>query len=352
MSQKKIQISFFIVLTIGLLVFSFFIFRPFLGVIFLGSVLTVTFYPLYKWFVSKFNGREKLASLVTVMTIVVCIVAPLVVLSGNLIKEAIELYNSMTLNNGAEKMVSEVNTLVNSFESLFFKSPVSSNFNLDVYTRDLLGWIINHFDSVLAALLDGFFKFVLMLLSIYYLFINAEKIKTNIVKWSPLPDSYDEEVLSVLKLSVDSVLRGRLLISLAQGFFMGIGFLIFGIGSPVLWGFATAILSLIPILGTAIVTAPAVAYLFLSGHMGASLGMLLWGSVCVGLIDNLLYFFLFKNKNNIHPLIMLFSIVGGVEVMGMIGFLAGPIIVSAFFSLARIYPFIMINKDEAIKDQP
>lgn len=348
MSQKKIQISFFIVLTIGLLIFSFFIFRPFLGVIFLSAVLSVSFYPLYKWFILQFGGRARIASLATVATIVVCIVAPLAILSGNLIKEAIDVYNSMTLNNGAEKMVSEINALVNSFESLFFESPVSSNFNLDVYTRNLLGWIINHFDSVLAALLNSFFKFVLMLLSIYYLLLNAEKIKKNIIKWSPLPDTYDEEVLSVLKLSVDSVLKGRLLVSVAQGFFMGIGFLIFGIGSPVLWGFATAIISLIPVLGTALVTAPAAIYLFLSGNIGAGIGMLLWGSVCVGLIDNLLYFFLFKSKQNIHPLVMLFSIVGGVEVMGAIGFLAGPIIVSAFFSLAKIYPFIMENKNEAI----
>jgi predicted PurR-regulated permease PerM len=352
MSQKKIQISFFIVLTVILLVLSFFIFKPFVGVIFLASVLAVSFYPLYRWFVSKFGGNTKLASFVTVLSIIVCIVAPLAVLSANLVKESIEVYNSVALNNGAEKVASEVNALVNSFESLFFANPVSSNFNLDVYTRNILGWVINHFDSVLGAILDSFFKFALMLLSIYYLLINAEKIKRSIIKWSPLPDSYDEEVLSVLKLSVDSVLRGRLLVSIAQGFFMGVGFLIFGIGSPVLWGFATAIISLIPILGTALVTAPAVAYLFLSGHIGESLGMLLWGSLCVGLLDNFLYLVLFKGKNNIHPLIMLFSIVGGVEVMGTIGFLAGPIIVSAFFSLARIYPFIMISKEEVITEQP
>lgn len=318
-------------------------FKPFLGVIFLASVLSVAFYPIYQKILYAFGGKEKLSSITTVSIIVICIVVPIIILSGNLIKEAIELYNSMAMGEGASKIISDANIFVDKIENSFAGTGINTNFDLEVYFRNLLSWIIGHFDSIFATILDGFFKFVLMLLTIYYLLLNGEKIKRNLVTWSPLPDSYDEQILSVLRLSVDSVLRGRLLISIAQGFFMGLGFLVFGIGSPVLWGFVTAIISLVPILGTAIVTAPAAAYLFLSGNVGGAIGMLVWGSVCVGLIDNVFYLFLFNKKVNMHPMIMLFAIVGGVEIFGAIGFLVGPIVVSTFLSLMKIFPYIMYN---------
>ncbi len=174
----------------------------------------------------------------------------------------------------------------------------------------------------------------------------GEKIKGALILWSPLPDKYDKDIATALHSSVDAVVRGRLLVSIAQGLFVGIGFFIFGVGSPVLWGFVAGIASLIPILGTSIVTLPAVIYLFASGEIGPGIGLLLWGAICVGLIDNVLSFFFFKGKISVHPLVILFSILGGVELFGPIGFLVGPIAVSAFAAFLKIYPFIMSYKNE------
>ncbi len=346
MSQKTIQLIFFTILTTGLSIILFFVLKPYLGVIFISCVFAVTFYPLYKKLIDKFNGRKNLASFATTFLILIFIIIPIVIMSTFLLKEAVGLYNSIALDGGSQGFISQADILVKEFNSLFPSGMVDSQINLEVYARNLLNWIIGHFDSIFTAIFGGILNFILMLISLYYLFIFGDKIKKGLLVWSPLPDGYDEEFIQTLRSSIDAVLRGRILVSIVQGVFIGIGFAIFGIGSPVLWGFVGGVISLIPILGTSIITVPAVAYLFLSNNFGAGIGLLLWGALAVGLIDNFISALFLKEKIKVHPLIVLFSILGGVEVFGAIGFLIGPVVVSAFIALMKIYPFIMSYKNQ------
>ena len=344
MSSKTIQLAFFAVLTVGLSVLLFFILKPYLAVIFISGVFAVTFYPLYKKLVDKFNGRKSLASFATTFLILIFIIIPVIVISVFLLKEAVDLYNSMAFGNGPQGLISQADILVNKFSSWFPSGVIDSQINLEIYARNLLNWIIGHFDSVSSAVFGGILNFILMLVSLYYLFIFGDKIKRGLLVWSPLPDEYDEEFIQTLRSSIDAVLRGRILVSIIQGVFIGIGFAIFGVGSPVLWGFVGAMISLIPILGTSVITIPAVAYLFLSNNFGAGIGLLIWGALIVGLIDNFISALFLKGKIKVHPLVVLFSILGGMEVFGAIGFLVGPVVVSAFIALMKIYPFIMFYK--------
>jgi len=346
MRAKTIQVIFFGLGASILLVLLYFILKPFLGVVFLSAVLAVSFYPLYEWILKKCNGRKSLSGLLTTLVVVVCIVIPVALLSASLLREAIMLYDSVVLGQDSIGLIERGNELFGRLVSVFPQGIVGDKINLEVYIRQALNWLISHFDSVFAAIFEGLFKFILMLLALYYFFTSGERIKRGIVEWSPLSDTHDEDFLKTLRSSVDAVLQGRILVSVAQGLFIGIGFAIFGVGSPVLWGFVGGVASLIPILGTSIIIIPAVAYLFLSGHMGAGVGLLIWGVVAVGLIDNVLSFLFFRNKIKVHPLLILFAILGGVEVFGAIGFLVGPIVVSAFLALMKIYPFIMSPKTE------
>lgn len=344
MSQKSIQLSFFIGLTLCLFVVSFLIFKPYLGIIFISGVLSVAFYPLYQKFIVWLKNREGLAALATLVVIVFLIVIPAIFISASIFNEAANLYNSIAFGGGAQKAVILVDSISSKISQNIF-SGSSFNINIEDYFRSALAWIIGHFDSVFAVVFRGMLGFFLMLISVYYLLRNASYIRENIILWSPLPNVYDEEVLSVLRSSVDAVLRGRLLVSVTQGFFLTLGFVIFGVANPVLWGFVGAITSLIPALGTSLVTIPASIYLFLNGNIGAGTGVLIWGALAVGLVDDALSFFILKRKIKIHPLIILFSILGGVQYFGPIGFIAGPVLVSAFLSLLKIYPFIMSYKN-------
>lgn len=345
MSNRTIQLTFFIGLTLGLFALSFFVFKPYLGVIFLSAVLAVAFNPLYQKLLIKFKGRRHLASVASVVIIFIGILIPAIIISISLLKEAVGLYNTLAFG-GADKLILEVNNLVSRLGSFVSDGSFTPYFSVDTYARELLGWIISNFDSVFGIIFGSLFNFILMLLSLYYLFVFGDKIKRALVFWSPLPDQYDESIIDVLKSSIDAVLRGRLLVSIAQGLFLGIGFFIFGVGSPVLWGFIGGFASLVPIVGTSLVSIPAILYLLVSGHVGAGIGLFLWAALCVGLVDNVLSFFFLRNKINLHPLIILFSILGGVEFFGPIGFLVGPVTVSAFAAFLRIYPLIMSARQE------
>ncbi|NLE07605.1 MAG: AI-2E family transporter [Parcubacteria group bacterium] len=342
MSQKTIQLLFFGLITIGVSVLLFFTFKPYLGVIFLAGVLAVVFYPLYKKLLYKFNFRKSLASLVTTFLIFAFIIVPGAILSAFLIKETVDLYNFVSLG-GAQDIVSQANFLLNQLDDFLPHGLVDSQINLEVYARGVLDWVINHFDSIFVIVFGGVLNFILMLISLYYFFIFGDKIRSNLITWSPLPDEQDKDFIEVLRSSMDAVLRGRVLVAAIQGFLIGVGFAIFGVGSPVLWGFVGGIASLVPVLGTSVVTIPAVLFLFLTNHFWAGLGLLVWGALIVGLADNFLSVVFLKNKIKVHPLIVLFSILGGVEVFGAIGFLVGPVVVSAFIALLNIYPFIMLS---------
>jgi len=345
MSKKTIQLSFFILFTLGISVILFFIFKPYLAVIFISAVFTVAFYPLYERLTEKLAGRKNLASLTTTFIIFIFIIIPITILSGLLLKEAVGLYTQVSLGEN-QKLIEQAETLVNKVNFLLPSGVSTDPIDLASYTRSSLNWVIGHFGSVFSIIFGGIFNFILMILSLYYLFIYGEKIKNGLVMWSPLPDHYDEEFIKTLRSSIDAVLRGRLLVSIAQGVFIGLGFYIFRVGSPVLWGFVGGITSLVPMVGTSIVTIPAILYLFLSGHIGLGIGLLLWAAIAVGLVDNIISMFFLKNKINIHPLVVLFSILGGVEAFGAVGFLVGPVVVSAFVSMMKIYPFIMSPKIE------
>lgn len=348
MDKKTTQIIFFVILLVFLLVLSFFIFKPYLGIIFLSSVFAVAFYPLYEKILMKWPNRGRtFASAITTSLFVLCIIVPIIFLSKSLLSETVNLYNSIILDSDSIHLITRLNVSINKLlESL----PLGLNQSISVqnYAQSALNWIIKHFNSIFSAIFDGLFKFVLMLLTFYYFLINGQKIKNAILDFSPLADSYDEDFIKTLRFSVDTVLRGRILISVAQGFFLGLGFVVFGIENPILWGFVGSIASLIPLLGTSIITIFASAYLFLSGNVIQGIGMVVWGAVCVGLVDNVLSFFFFKNKIDVHPLVVLFSIIGGIELFGMIGFLVGPIVISALMILFRLHPLIFSTKNNQV----
>lgn len=346
MPQKKLQLSFFIALTLVLLVLSFLVLRPYMGIIFVSAVFSVVFYPLYEYFLLKTSNKKDLSSILTILVIIFAIIIPLSILSTLLFKEAISLYNFLTFGSDDKTIIVYSDILLQKSQDFLPEWVPASVFDFESHIRGILNWIISHFDSLFGLVFKGILGFVLMLVSTYHLLKNGSSIRRFIVMWSPLPDDYDVEIIEALRSSIDAVFRGRFLVSIAQGFFLGLGFVIFGVSNPVLWGFVGAIASLIPALGTSLITIPAAAYLLISGNVGSAIGILIWGALAVGLVDDTLSFFILKRKIKIHPLITLFSILGGVSFFGPLGLIAGPVIVSGFIAMLRVYPYIISYKND------
>lgn len=346
MPQKKLQLSFFIALTLALSVLTFLVLRPYMGIIFVAAVFSVVFYPLYEYFLLKTSNKRGFSAILTILVIIFAIIVPLSVLSAALFKEAVGLYNSLAFGSDGELAIGYINQFLFNIQSFLPEGVSPSVLDVESHIQSVLSWIIGHFDSVFSLVFQGLLGFILMLISTYHLLKNGSVIKKFIVMWSPLPDDYDAEVMEALRSSIDAVFRGRFLVSIAQGFFLGLGFVIFGVSNPVLWGFVGAIASLIPALGTSLITIPAAAYLLITGHTGSAVGILIWGALAVGLVDDTLSFFILKRKIKIHPLITLFSILGGVSFFGPIGLIAGPVIVSGLIALLRVYPYIISYKSD------
>jgi predicted PurR-regulated permease PerM len=139
-------------------------------------------------------------------------------------------------------------------------------------------------------------------------------------------------------------MKGSLFIALIQGCLTGIGFAIAGVPNPALWGSVAMISALIPGIGTSLVLIPGILFLFGTGHPGPGFGLLAWGALAVGLIDNFLSPKLLGRGTNLHPLFILFSVMGGLALFGPLGFLFGPLVLSLWSALISIYQAFILEK--------
>jgi predicted PurR-regulated permease PerM len=135
----------------------------------------------------------------------------------------------------------------------------------------------------------------------------------------------------------NAVITGLFFIALLQGLMTGIGFALFGVPFPVLWGFLAAFLALLPIGGTALVWIPGAIYLFLTGATIKALLLAVWGIVLVSLPDNLLKPVIIGKKANIPTFFLFIAILGGIQTFGFLGILFGPVVVTLLTAFVQIY---------------
>ena len=174
-----------------------------------------------------------------------------------------------------------------------------------------------------------------MLLAIFYFLKDGIRWKKILIILSPLSDTDDRKIIDRLKKSVNGVMRGYLLISVIQGLLMSFGLWLFGVPNAALWGVVAAVASLIPMIGTAFVSVPAIIFLFITGNIASAFGLLVWSLAVVSSIDNLLNPIVISNKINIHPLFVLFFSIRGISLLGPCGCFDR----SAYFELTLYFDF-------------
>lgn len=343
MINRKSQLKFLLVLLAGALLLAYLIFSPFLAPLALAAVFAVVLQPMHKAILRKFGNRESLASLATVAVAIVCILVPLGLIGTQILGEAGQVYNSLAESGSQNGFAGMIQNVGHNFEKIYPGSDVffdSLSADLDVYAKRALEWLLGHLGSALssvsALVLDLFIFFV----ALYYLLRDGQKLKRELVSLSPLEDVDDEVVFGSLESAVNSVVKGSLTIAIIQGAVTAIGFTIFGVPSGVLWGMVAAIAALIPAVGTSLVIVPAIIYLFVSGSMAQAIGLLIWGALAVGLVDNLLGPKLIGSGMRLHPLLVLLAVLGGIAFFGAIGIFLGPLTLSLLFAFIKIYSYL------------
>ena len=180
-------------------------------------------------------------------------------------------------------------------------------------------------------------SFILLVFTLYYFLKDGNKLRDFIEKIFPLSQKHETLLAEKLEMAVNGVVQGSFTVALLQGTVSTIGFFLFGVPNPILWGVFTVLASLVPTVGTLLSLVPAIAYLFLSGQTGAGIGMTIWAFASIQSIDNFISPRVIGHKTNLHPLITLLSILGGISIFGYLGFLIGPILMAVLMSLLDIY---------------
>ena len=337
---------FFFALLAGVILLVVFIFLPYVNVLVLAITLAIIFSPVNRRIQKVVGNRESFAAFCTLCIIAVVVLAPLFFITFKIYGETRDLYTSLSGRGGSTVALETLEKNIISLSSRVLPEgirPTDESLDLGQYVQTALSFGVSHLDTIFSRTAILIFKLFLLLVALYYTLRDGPKLKKSLVEYSPLVDTHDEQIFKKLELAVNSVVKGSLTVGVIQGVLTGIGFAIFGVPNPALAGSIAVITSLIPGVGTAIVLIPGVIYLFVTGSTGAAIGLLLWAVVAVGLIDNILGPFLVKRGINIHPFLILLSVIGGIGFFGPVGFSMGPLALSLLFALLSLYKSKMMN---------
>lgn len=206
-------------------------------------------------------------------------------------------------------------------------------------------------DNAIAALSGGVtfvFKASIFFICLYFFLFEREKINAELTKLSPFKDSVDKGIMVRMTETVKGVVFGSIIVSVIQGIVAAIGFTIFGVPGALIWAAVIVVASQIPMIGTSAVTVPVILYLVLVGQIPAAIGMTIWSLVAIGLVDNMVSPFIVGGRTKMHALLILLSILGGIQYFGPIGFILGPTVLSAFLVMLELYKAgILERKDVA-----
>ncbi len=329
--NKKGRLFFFILLA-GVIILAIAIFRPFLVVLAISAALAVVLTPIHLWVKRRITrGVSWLAALLTVLAFFIVLAVPLYFIGAKVVSEASALLNSLTEGGSGQQ---HINDLVNWVQSVI---PGATELPIKEKIADIATFFTNSFGAIFSATIQTIFSLLLILLSLFYFLKDGEHFREYLVRLSPLADRYDDKIFDKLAASVNGVMRGYVLIALVQGVLLGAGLWIFGIPNPVLWAVFAGIASMVPQIGTGVVSVPAILFLFFTGLPLHALGLLIWSLALVGTIDNILQPVVVGKNIDLPPIAVLFSVLGGVALFGIAGLIIGPLSLSLFLTLMTIY---------------
>ncbi|RKS44999.1 putative PurR-regulated permease PerM [Gillisia mitskevichiae] len=210
---------------------------------------------------------------------------------------------------------------------------ISNNIDSDSITT----WVSTNLQSFAGGTFNAFIAIGILYFMLYYMLISREKMNNILESYIPLASNNIHLIGKESDLSVRSNALGIPLVALIQGVIALIGFLIFGVPDPFFWFVITAVGSMIPFIGTAIGIIPVTILLFSQGMEWQAIAILIYGIVVVGSTDNLVRLYILEKLSSVHPLITLFGVVVGVPLFGFIGLIFGPLLISLFLLILKIY---------------
>ena len=214
---------------------------------------------------------------------------------------------------------------------------INEHMDLGAEVQKVITAIVGDIATLFSGSVGAVVQLLITLFCLYYFFRDRGTALGELRSLVPLSETETDEVFARVADTIHATIYGTLLVALAQGALGGLMFWWLGLPSPVLWGVVMALLAVVPWLGAFIVWVPAAAFLALEGSWGKALLLAAWGTVVVGLIDNLLYPVLVGHRLRLHTLPVFLAIVGGLIVFGAAGVILGPVILAITDALVDVW---------------
>jgi predicted PurR-regulated permease PerM len=339
-------IIFFALLAVLLLTAGFMILWPFMTAILVGIILVILTFNLFRRVRSKLKGSSPKAATVMLLGITFVIVIPAVVLGILLVQQANVVVDNLR-SGEAQQMIQRIDvakylSFVKRIAPSFDPSTLSPQRILLPAIQQVPGWVARHGGTFIGGLAGALLGFAMVLLSMFFFYLEGESMLVQLSILSPLPKRYDEEFKQRFKDVIEATFRGQLFTGIAQGAMTGIGLAIAGVPGAGFWGAVAALLSLIPMVGAAAVWVPAAIYLVISASMGGrpwwqAIFLIVWGLLPVSLVDNIVRPWAMKGKAQLPAIPLLFAVLGGLQAFGFVGLVIGPLVFSLLMSIIDIY---------------
>jgi len=316
---------------------------PFLKPLLLGALLAGLFHPLYRWITRLLGGRQSLGAGITLLVLLVLGLGPTSVFLGIVVQQALTVSDQaipwLTQHLGAASSFNVNEWVVQRFPALAKYMPSQDQLLQQVATAvKTAGAYLVTFASRMTATTAAFLlNLFVMLYAMFFFFRDGYKILERIFYYLPLSDEDETRMLTQFASITRATVKGTLVIGVIQGGLAGIAFRVAGIDGAALWGTIMTILSIIPGIGAPLVWVPFVIFLYVSGHYLTATLLLLWCGAVVTTIDNFLRPVLVGRDAEMPDLLILIGTLGGLFLLGPIGFIVGPIICGLFLTVWDIY---------------
>lgn len=340
MREKLEQRSFLFMLLLVSLLFGL-VLKPFWGAIFWACAISVIFYPLQERILLRLGPRPNSAALLTLLICVVIVVLPVLVIATSFVQEGLAFYQRIDrgeINPG--RVLEQIRTAFPLLPELLERLGIDIDSIRQKLSEAAVAGSRLLAEKALTAGQSTFgfiMNVALMLYLSFFLLRDGHQLTELLVKALPLGDERERKLFAKFSEVTRATVKGNILVAMAQGALGGFIFWTLDIPGPLLWGVVMAFLSLIPAVGAGLVWLPVAIYLYATGAWIAGTVLVAFGALVIGLADNVLRPLLVGRDTKLPDYVVLFSTLGGLSLMGINGFVIGPLVAALFLVFWDIF---------------
>ncbi|MEW6151306.1 MAG: AI-2E family transporter [Pseudomonadota bacterium] len=316
---------------------------PFSGALLWATLLAIIFAPLYRRVLETLPGRDNLAALFTVIVVIVMVLIPVAIVVASLVDQGAELYQRIQSGEiSFAHPLQQLKSALPGWAASLSDRLVGIDFS--ALRERLSGLVVpagqqlaGHALNIGQLTVEFVASLLVMLYLLFFLLRDGEELNARIRDALPLRPGHTNEILDAFTLAVRGTIKGIVLVALIQGALGGLIFWLLGLTAPLLAGALMALVSLLPVLGSALVWVPVALYLLVSGAVTKGLILLAFGTFVIGLADNFLRPILVGQSIQMPSYVVLLATLGGLASFGANGFVIGPLVAAMFLTAWHIY---------------